>query len=209
MEGFPNTLITVKAKSLEDYINTLGASTRKDLRRKLRKSAALAELKTEIYDDIKGLEGDVYRLYRQNLEDSSVSFEELTAEFFSNIFRNMKGVARLFITKEKDRIVAFNLCLIKGNTCIDKFIGFDRQVANKYHLYHFSFCHNIDYCIKNGIESYLMGVTDYHPKIRLGAKLIPLYYSVKAFNPVLNLILKPGLKVFQPKNFDKSLRKTS
>ncbi|MFA5275908.1 MAG: GNAT family N-acetyltransferase [Candidatus Omnitrophota bacterium] len=209
MEGFPNTRITIKAKSLEDYINGLGPSTRKDLRRKLRKSASLAELKTEDLDSISGIENDVYRLYRQNLEDSTVSFEDLTPEFFTNIFKNMAGVAKLFLIKEKDKIVSFNLCLIKNKTCIDKFIGFDREVSHKYHLYHVSFCHNIDYCIKNGIKTYQPGVTDYHPKVRLGAELIPLYYAIKAFNPLLNLFLKPALKILEPKRYDPVLRELS
>jgi predicted N-acyltransferase len=209
MESFPNSVIKINAHSLEEYINNLGPSTRKDLRKKLRESAVFTSLNTELRNDLDGIENEVYRLYLNNLQDSGVSFERLTLDFFQNIFKNMQKVARVFITRDKDKIVAFNLIFIKDRVCIDKFIGFDRQLSHKYHLYHNTFCHNIDYCIKNGITTYQMGVTDYHPKVRLGAKLIPLYILVKTFNPVLRLFSGLIIRTVEPKKFDPTLRNVS
>ena len=209
MESFPNSAIKIDAASLQEYINNLGPSTRKDLRRKLKRSAGLTTLKTELHNDLAGIENEVYQLYLNNLQDSGVSFERLTPDFFRNIFKNMPETARVFITKDKDKIVAFNLMFIKDKLCIDKFIGFDRQLSHKYHLYHNTFCHNIDYCIKNGITTYQLGVTDYHPKVRLGAKLTPLYILVKSFNPVLRLFSGLIIRMVEPKKFDPILRKVS
>ncbi|MGA2775413.1 MAG: GNAT family N-acetyltransferase [Candidatus Omnitrophota bacterium] len=209
MESFPNSVIKINVCSLQEYVNNLGPNTRKDLRRKLKKSAALTTLKTELRDDLAGIENEVYRLYLNNLQDSGVSFERLTLDFFRNIFKNMPEVAKLFITRDKNKIVAFNLMFIKDKVCIDKFIGFDRQLSHKYHLYHNTFCHNIDYCIKNCITTYQLGVTDYHPKVRLGAKLIPLYILVKTFNPVLRLFSGLIIRVIEPKKFDPILRNIS
>ena len=209
MEGFPNSVIKINAHSLQEYINNLRPSTRKDLKRKLKKSADLTTLKTELHNDLTGIENEVYRLYLNNLQDSGVSFERLTMDFFQNIFKNMPEVARIFITRDKDKIVAFNLMFIKDKVCIDKFIGFDRQLSHKYHLYHNTFCHNIDYCIKNGITTYQLGVTDYHPKVRLGTKLIPLYILVKTFNPVLKLFSGLIIRMVEPKKFDPILRNIS
>ena len=209
MESFPNASIKIREHSLQEYINNLGHSTRKNLRKKLRKSASLTTLTTEVRNGLTGIEDEVYRLYLNNLEDSGVSFERMTPDFFRNIFKNMPEVAKLFITKDKDKIVAFNLMFIKDNVCIDKFIGFDRELSHKYHLYHNTFCHNIEYCIKNGITTYQVGVTDYHPKVQLGAKLIPLYVLVKTFNPVLNLFLGLIIRIVEPKKFDPILRNTA
>jgi hypothetical protein len=89
---------------------------------------------------------------------------------------------------------------------IDKVIGMDKNVSHAYSLYYTTFCENIDWCIKNGIRYYCLGITDYHPKLRLGAKLMPLYIYVKLFNPLLKLFSGPLVRFIQPKNFDPVLK---
>lgn len=202
MESLPTTSIDLKADSLEGYIQGLGKNTRKDLKKKLRRSQEFARLRTETREDISAIIEDVYRLYLNNFDGADVRFETLTRKFFLDISKNMPGVAKYFITYDNDRIVAFNLCLVKNGVFIDKFIGFDYSVARKYHLYYTTFCHNIDWCVKNGVRTYQPGFSDYHPKIRLGAKLIPLDIYGQAFNPLLHSILKILRPWIEPKNMD-------
>ena len=202
METLPTTAINLKAGSLEEYIQKLGRNTRKDLKKKLRRSQELAQLKTEERSDITDIIDAIYGLYMNNVNDADVHFETLTKKFFLDICKNMPGVAKYFITYDKEKIVAFNLCLIKDNTFIDKFIGFDYSVARKYHLYYTTFCHNIDWCITHRLKTYQPGFSDYHPKIRLGAKLIPLDIYAKAFNPALNSIIRMMRPLIKPKNMD-------
>jgi hypothetical protein len=95
---------------------------------------------------------------------------------------------------------------IKGETAIDKFIGFDKELSHKYHLYYVTFVNNIEYCIKNGLRFYQMGITDYKPKIRLGAKLVPLYIYVKLLNPFLNIFSKIIARFVEPARFDPGLK---
>ncbi|MFH0790167.1 MAG: GNAT family N-acetyltransferase [Candidatus Omnitrophota bacterium] len=206
MESLPNTLLEIKADSIETYINGLSKNTRKDLKRKLKKSSNEARLTTESRENIDDISGEIYQLYLNNLNDSHVRFEVLTPEFFKNICKNMPGIARFFITYDRDKIVAFNLCLAKDNLCIDKFIGFDSALSHKYHLYFTTFCHNIAWCMDNGFRFYQLGVTDYHPKLRLGARLVPLYIYAKAVNPLLNFFIKLTAKFIEPKNLDASLK---
>jgi len=206
METLPTTAINIEANSLEEYIQKLGKNARKDLRKKLRRSLELSQLKTELREDITDIINEVYQLYLNNFDEADVHFETLTKDFFLNIYRNMPGVAKYFITYDKDKIVAFNLCLIKNGIFIDKFIGFDYEVAHKYHLYYTTFCHNFEWCIKNGLKIYQPGFSDYHPKVRLGAKLIPLYVFVRTFNPFLNSTLKILKPIIEPKNMDSVLK---
>ncbi len=206
MEDLPTTRLEIKEKNIEEYIANLGSSTRKDVRRKLRKSAELVTLETETTDNIDNVSGEIYKLYMNNFNDSGIRFETLTSEFFKSICRNMPGVAKYFITRYNNKIVAFNLCFIKDKTCIDKFIGFDYEFALKYHLYYTTFYHNIDWCIKNNIRFYQPGQGDYDAKIRLGATLIPLFIYIKSFNPLLNLLMKPIIKMISPQKFDPALK---
>ena len=206
METLPTSAITIKANSLEGYIQGLSKNTRKDLNKKLRRSGELAELKTETREDVTDIIDRIYELYLNNFNDADIHFETLTKDFFLNICRNMPGVAKYFITYEKDKIAGFNLCLIKDGVFIDKFIGFDYDLAHKLHLYYTTFCHNIDWCIKNKVSTCQLGFSDYHPKVRLGAKLIPLHIYAKLFNPFLNATVKLVRPLIEPKNMDSNLK---
>ncbi len=206
MESLPTTLIKIEASSWEDYIKRLSKNMRKDLKRKLKRSASQAQLTTELRDNISDIAPHIYQLYLNNFNQSDVSFELLTPNFFLDICRNMPGVAKFFVTYDKDKIVAFNLCLIRDGLFIDKTVGFDSRVAHKYHLYYTTFCHNLSWCIKNSLSFYQPGTTDYYPKIRLGAKLIPLYIYARAFNPLLDALLRSTAKFIEPKNLEPALR---
>ena len=202
METLPTTTINIRADSLEEYIRGLSRNTRKDLKKKLRRSGELARLRTEERLDISDIINAVYQLYLNNVGDAGVHFETLTKKFFLDICKNMPGVAKYFITYDRDKIVAFNLCLVKEGRFIDKFIGFDYGVAHKYHLYYTTFCHNIEWCIKHKLKTYQPGFSDYHPKIRLGAKLVALDIYARAFNPVLDFIIRLIKPLIEPKKME-------
>ena len=85
---------------------------------------------------------------------------------------------------------AFNLCFVYNDLLIDKFIGFDYDIARQYSLYFVSWCFNIEWCLKNSIRYYQVGQTDYESKLKLGGTLIPLYAYFKHKNLFFNLIIK-------------------
>jgi predicted N-acyltransferase len=206
MENLPSTMVEIDEDSLEGYIKNLGKSTRKNLRRILR-ALPSSGLKTETLDDITGLIEEIYKLYLNTVAASDIDFEVLPKDFFRNICLNMPGRAKYFITRDaKNKVIAFNLCLIKGDICIDKFVGFDHEALKNYRLYYVSFLQNIEWCLKNKIRFYQPGQADYDPKIRLGAKLIPLYIYLKAINPVINLFKGPVAAIIAPRKFDPALR---
>lgn len=206
MEAFPLARLEIKERSLEEYIQGLGKSTRKDVRRKLKKTQELTGIRIESRDSLNGILDQVYSLYLNNYDRGDVSFEKLTPEYFSRLSENMPSVARFFIVWLNDKIVGFNLCFVKGDFCTDKYIGFDYSVAHEYNLYYVTWCHNIDWCIKHGIRYYQPGTCDYDPKIRLGCKLVPLYVYSKFLNPIIHCLTAPVLKMISPKNFDPVLR---
>jgi hypothetical protein len=52
-----------------------------------------------------------------------------------------------------------------------------------------------------------MGITDYHPKLRLGAKIIPLEVYFRLRNPLLNFFSPLAARIITPYNFDPDLKK--
>jgi predicted N-acyltransferase len=205
VEGFPAVVTELPFHSLDDYFKSLSHNTRKDLRRKIKKAQSAKAIEVKVINNAEDEIFEIYRLYLNTYNAAGVRFEKLTPEFFINIGRNMSTQTKFFLYYFGDKLAAFNLCFVNKDTLIDKFIGFDYNIAYKYNLYFFSWCYNIEWCLKNSMHYYQVGQTDYHPKIRLGGRLVPLYAYLKHGNPVLNLILKLLAKVLKPANFDETI----
>jgi hypothetical protein len=206
VESFPAVVTELPFSSLEDYFKSLSHNTRKDLRRKIRKAQASEAITVKVVDNVSDKIADIYRLYLNTYNAAGVRFEKLTPEFFINVSRNMPVQTKFFLYYFGDKLAAFNLCFVHKEILIDKFIGFDYGIAYKYNLYFFSWCYNIEWCLKNDIRYYQVGQTDYHPKLKLGGRLVPLYAYLKHANPILNLVLKLLAKILRPANFDKKYK---
>jgi predicted N-acyltransferase len=206
MESFPNVAVEVNYKSFPEYLETLGRSTRKNLKRKLKETGAGGHVRVETVRDITPYIDQVVKLYENAYHGGSTKFERLTKEFFLSASRDLAPHTLFFLYYVDNRLGAFNLCFVYDNLFIDKFIGFDYDVSNRYHLYFVSWANNIQWCIDNSLCYYHPGQTDYEPKIRLGGKLVPLFVYVKHCNAVLNFILKPLTLILKPDNFDPDLK---
>lgn len=170
MPGLPGATLDVRWNDVESYVGALGAATRKNLRRERRAGAALA---IEWRTDLDGLADDVERLYRQTLAHAEFSFEELTPAYFINVLRDMPGRAACVTYRENGRLVAFNLVLHDQRRLLDKFLGMDYTVMDRYNLYHVTWLENVRWCIEHGIRTYEAGQGLQREKQRLGATLHP------------------------------------
>jgi predicted N-acyltransferase len=168
LPGLPGATLDLPWRNVDGYIATLGAATRKDLRRKQR---AGANLRIEWRHDLAGIADDVQRLYLQTLAHAEWSFEKLTPAYFGNVLAALPGRAYCVTYTEDDRLVAFNLVLRDANRLLDKFLGMDYTAMDRYHLYHVSWLENIRYCIKHGLGVYESGQGLQHEKVRLGSTL--------------------------------------
>jgi len=206
VDSFPSAVNELDFSSLEDYIKSLGASTRKSLRRKLKSAYRQAEIKVKVLDKADSVIEDLYGLYLNTHYQGATKFERLTKEFFISVGRHMQPNFKVFLYYINGRLGAFNLCFVYKDLFIDKFIGFDYDSSSRYHLYFVSYCYNIDYCIKNAIRFYRTGQTDYCAKIRLGSRLVPLYAYFRHSNKGLNILLKLLSLALKPDNFDSDIR---
>ena len=190
VDSFPSVRMELNFGSLEEYYKSLSYSTRKDLRRKIKKAYSKANIQIKVVDGVEDIIDDVYRLYLNTYHAAEVRFEFLTKEFFINVSRHLKPHTKYFLYYVNGELSAFNLCFVYNDLLIDKFIGFDYEIARQYSLYFVSWCFNIEWCLKNSIRFYQVGQTDYLPKIKLGGSLIPLYAYVKHNNFLFNFIIK-------------------
>lgn len=207
-DSLPTTKLDVKFKNFEEYLKTLSAANRYDLRRKFKKVDGQVKINLEIADRLdEAVLKDVYKLYLDIVEKHDMGFELLPISFFSNISKNMPGSAKYFLWRIDGKLAAFLLCLVSKDMLIDYYVGLDYSIAHKYHLYFLKFRDVLNWCIENNVGRYEMGITGYEPKRRLGFEFVPLYIYAKLQNRAMRPIFNFICQFLKFEHFDPSLQK--
>jgi predicted N-acyltransferase len=204
--SMPMTELQLRYKDFEDYLSTLGASTRKDLRRKFRKMAGAPPISLEVVTDLTPFVDEVYPFYLQVHERSPLKFERLTKEFLSNLGRRMPDRARFFIWRQNGKAIAFSVALVHDGTIYDDYLGLDYAVALDLHLYFYTFRDIISWALGQGLTQYRSSPLNYKPKLHLGCDLFPLDLYVLHTTPLLNKIFRQALRFLEPTRHDPVLK---
>src|SRR5262249_54981524 len=120
--SMPMTRLSLRYKDWDEYFGTLSKATRKDLRRKFRKSERAPNIQMEVVTDVTPFIDEIYPLYLAVHERSALKFETLTKEYFRAIGQQMPESARFFLWRQNDKIVAFSFCLVCDNAIYDECI---------------------------------------------------------------------------------------
>jgi predicted N-acyltransferase len=200
--GLPTAFLDLRFTDIDDYLSSLSAGTRKDMRRKLKAGAAL---RVEWRHDIDGIDDQVMRLYRSTMEKSELNFEELTPAYFSGVLRELGDRASCVTYWLDERMVAFNLVLHDGQRLLDKFLGMDYAVAREYNLYFFTWFENVRYCIAHSLPLYQSGQGLHREKLRLGSRLVANWLWYRHRNRLLDFIFAGGERLFRLDRHDPEL----
>ena len=206
-ESFPTVLLELNFSSFEEYLKSLGSSTRKGLNKKLRQAYSRGNIEVKLVQHVAGQIDQIIKLYESTYHNGSTKFERLTKKFFLQVSDDLREHTRFFLYYVDGSLAAFNLCFVYKDLLIDKFIGFNYDISNRFNLYFVSWAYNIKWCIDNSLYYYHPGQTDYEPKIRLGGKVIPLYAYLRHKNIFFNILLKLLALLLKPDNFDEDIRK--
>jgi predicted N-acyltransferase len=136
-----------------------------------------------------------------------MQFEHLTKEFFLRISKELPGRTRFFIWRIGEKIVAFSLGLVCGDTFYDECLGLDYEVAFDLHLYFYTMRDVIRWAIDQKLRVYLSGPLNYDPKLHLGHELAPLDLYVRHTSGWLNPVFSFALKYLEPTRHDPTLKK--
>jgi predicted N-acyltransferase len=206
MQSYPSVELNIRFRSFEDYLASLSRITRKGLYRKFREVEEQVKIEMEVRPDLAEFLDKAYELYLNTLNKSKVQFERLSKEFFRRISINMPEEVKYFLWRINGELVAFDLCLVKGDVLVDEYIGLDYAVAYKYHLYYVTFRDILIWCIDHGIRRYESGALNYDPKKRLDFKFLPQYIYVKHKSFFMNLLIGLLCLIIKPENFDPVLK---
>jgi predicted N-acyltransferase len=204
--SMPMTELVLDYRDFDHYITTLGASTRKDLRRKFRRIAEADPIEVEVVTDLTPFVDEVYPFYLQVHERSPMKFERLTKEYLSELGRRMPDRARFFVWRQNGKAIAFSVALVHEGTIYDDYLGLDYGVALDLHLYFHTLRDILSWSLAEGLKRYRSSPLNYQPKLHLGCALYPLDLYVRHPNPVLNKIFRPFLKLLEPTRHDPVLQ---
>jgi predicted N-acyltransferase len=204
--SMPMTELKLEYRDFDHYVTTLGASTRKDLRRKFRKVDAASPIELEVVSDLTPFADEVYPLYLQVHERSALKFERLTTEYLSELGRKMPERARFFIWRQNGKPIAFSVAVIHDGAIYDDYLGLDYAVALDLHLYFYTLRDILRWSIGQGVKRYRSSPLNYHPKLHLGCDLYPLDLYVRHTNPLLNKVFRPLVKLLEPTRHDRILK---
>jgi predicted N-acyltransferase len=205
--SMPMTRLALSFQDFDQYLGKLGYISRKSLRRKFRKTERAAKIDMEVVSDVAPIIDQIFPLYLQVHERSPMKFENLSKEFFLGIAKEMPERARFFVWRIGDRIVAFSLTILCGDTLYDEVIGLDYDVALDLHLYFYTMRDVIRWAIDQQLRYYVSGPLNYDPKLHLGHELAPLDLYVLHTSALLNPIFKFALKYLEPTRHDPILKK--
>ena len=204
--SMPMTELALRYTDFDDYLSTLGASTRKDLRRKFRRTAGAAPINLEVVTDLSPSVDEVYPLYLQVHERSSLKFERLTKEYLCSLGERMPERTRFFIWRQNGKAIAFSVVLVHDGTIYDDYLGLDYSVALDLHLYFYTLRDIISWSLAQGLDRYRSSPLNYHPKLHLGCDLFPLDLYVMHTAAWLNPIFRQALKFLEPTRHDPVLK---
>src|SRR5438552_10710652 len=91
MPSMPMTRLPLHYHDWDEYFRTLSKATRKDLRRKFRKAERAPKIDVEIDTNITPYIDEIYSIYLQVNERSTLKFKPLTNDYFRAIEQRMPG----------------------------------------------------------------------------------------------------------------------
>ncbi len=112
VESFPAVLLDLNFASFEDYLKSLGRSTRKSLKKKLREAYSRAKIEVKEAREIEGQIGQIIKLYENTYREGLTKFERLTQKFFLQVSRDLYPHTRFFLYYVDGKLAAFNLCFV-------------------------------------------------------------------------------------------------
>jgi predicted N-acyltransferase len=208
--SMPMTKLNFDFASFDEYMSKkLSYATRKNLRRKFKAIDNATPIELTVSSDIEAEVDELYPLYLQIYERSSMHFEKLTPEFLVQLGRAMPDKVRYFVWRQNGRAIAFSVCTIDGDTICDEYIGIDYQSSASAGLYHYTFRDIVTWAIDNGLKAYASTGLSYDPKLHLKQELVPLDLYVRHRSTIGNFIMKYVVKWLDPTRHDKTLAEFS
>ncbi len=199
-----NTFIRIYQRSFEEYLDDLTSKRRHEIVRRMRIFEDTGCTVEKVYD-FAPLADELEQLWK-NTYDRAKEYqrEVLNADYFRMMSRDLGEKSFVLACKQAGRLIGFTMLLESGDTLVSTYCGLDYAVNRQTYSYFMLFYRSIEEAIAMGKEWLELGVTNYNPKIEVGAIPEPMYIYAKSTNVLLNQVLVPLLRALDtPPNFNK------
>ncbi len=200
MEGQALAWLPVDYSDEADYLARLSSSRRKDLKRKLKKRSdvevCILNSGDPCFYESETLE-QYYRLYLNVFNQSEIHFDLLSKAFFKSLLQDKASGCVIFAYYREGQLIGYNICFVKDNALIDKYIGLEYPAARECNLYFLSWFENLNYAREKGLKIYVAGWTDPEIKSHLGARFTFTKHAVYIRNPLLRFVLRRLKRLFE------------
>jgi predicted N-acyltransferase len=205
--SMPMTMLDIRYDSFDAYMaKALRSSSRRKLRKKLEATAGVSDIRMSVTDDAASFVDEIYPLYLQVFERSSMQFEKLTKDFFRQLGQRMNDKVRFFAWRRRNMLVAFSLCMVQGDSLYAEYVGFDYTVALDLHLYHYVVRDMISWGISKGYKWFRSGGLNYDPKLHMRHRLDPIDLYARHTSALANAIFRLALPWIVPVRYDATLK---
>ena len=190
-----NTFLRLPQASFEDYLEDLVAKRRHEIRQRMKVFQEQG-CTVEKITDFSRYAGDLLALWEQTFEHAKeYQREVLTREYFSGLSDSMGERSFILLCRKGERPIGFTLLLDSGDSLISTYCGLDYELNRSTFTYFVLFYRSIEEAIRMGKEWLELGITNYNPKVEVGAIPEPLSIYVKSLKPVAHLFFAPLLRL--------------
>lgn len=200
VEGQALAYVPIDFQSVDEYLQRMSKSRRKEFRKKLRESSHVdvEELQcgaSQFFEE--SFLAILYEMYLSVFKQSEIHFDLLTPGFFRDLLQDANGGGRVFFYRIDGRLIGYNICFVEKNRLVDKYIGFVYPEAREANLYFISWFKNLEYALKHGLSMYIAGWTDPIVKASLGARFTMTMHLVYFRSSLLRSIIRPIKHIFE------------
>lgn len=177
--GFPNASLAIRWPSLEAYLDEQDSKTRYKLRSCLQLQSKL-DIDVEVNSQFADFSVDMERLWRNvNAQASDYSREQLNATFFAAC--SASGHAEAILFRHRGKLIAFMLNIVGEDdyVMLDWGVDYEFEHYRRANLYRAASVCSLERAILLGKKRMELGITNYVPKLLLGARITPVAYFVK------------------------------
>jgi Peptidogalycan biosysnthesis/recognition len=204
--SLPATLVKFSSQRKSDYFGQLKGTRRFALKKKLKLSAAEADISVQILENpMPDVLDEIFWLFRQTYLKSKTKFEELNRTWFSKVAGLSTTYFVVLREKQTGAMIACMTCFVCGSRLINKHVGFDYEKPKSWMLYFRLWDAVVDWALAKGFTSIHSGQTTYRAKIEMGHDLIPLVNYIRHRNVLLHSIYGRIVRTFDWAKLDEGL----
>jgi predicted N-acyltransferase len=199
-----NTLLHLPQKTFEAYLDDLIARRRREIKQRMKVFESEGCTVEKIYDFGPYAE-QIHALWEQTFRQATeYQREVLTVAYFRNMTQLLPQRSFILLCRKGDRPIGFTMLLDAGDTLISTYCGLDYELNRSTFTYFVLFYRSIAEAIAMGKEWLELGITNYNPKIEIGALPEPIAIYARSLSPIGNLFFAPLLRLMaSPPHFNK------